>query len=618
MSSPTVHFTGFSDRCFPRSGLPGKYLRDNETPDQALEQIMKRLCAAKLYDKSEKVWTPQVRGHEMSKEQSIASFFNQILRESAIGDSGQYVWLAHDSQMCEGRRKPDIILIPQSYKTVEDVPFSAMLSYCECKYNYTQKVGMKALHQLLEIAGYATASQFGWRFYVGITLCRRQLSVAVFIRGLTYITMPWSINANPEDFLTVLLTLSDGSPARAGFDSLIAIDLTGTFSHSIHFESITTSITMVCPLTRTSGMEGRGTVTCVCEGEFEGRSEPQECVLKETWVNADWLHNIRIHEYLNGRPPTSIHESDLHIFRPADEYQIFEGCMEAADSWDDTKFLPGIPIITDWCFPFCEYPTGIDKNGRDQLEQKPDTTKNIAARFILPGDPPLYFEPRIHICTLSRTCCIPITMFSCCREFINAMIGALVSHFNGFRKAVLHCDVSESNVWMRVLSLATKDVVPNWPDQGFIKRAGVLGDWGSAQDLLMPNQDKTKHGFVMGTFPFIATKLLKVMSGAEPIMHSMHHDLESFFWVFWSVAVKSAGPYNQCWKWKLPNQRSTMASSQITASHVSSGPTPFAVSIEDIFTSASPSATVTLHPTSNPSSSAAAGASLPPLRTWFL
>ncbi|KAI6022621.1 hypothetical protein EDC04DRAFT_2606924 [Pisolithus marmoratus] len=147
MSSLTVHFMGFSDHCFPRSGLPGKYLRDNETPDQVLEQIMKCLCAAKLYDESEKVWTPQVRGHEMSKEQSIVSFFNQILWESAIGDSGQYVWLVHDSWMCKGRRKPDIILIPQSYKTVKDVPFSAMLSYCECKYDYTQKVGMKALHQ---------------------------------------------------------------------------------------------------------------------------------------------------------------------------------------------------------------------------------------------------------------------------------------------------------------------------------------------------------------------------------------------------------------------------------------------------------------------------------------
>lgn len=54
---------------------------------------------------------------------------------------------------------------------------------------------------------------------------------------------------------------------------------------------------------------------------------------------------------------------------------------------------------------------------------------------------------------------------------------------------VLHSDISDGNVWFEVESPAPECVVPHWPkdkDVPYPKRAGMLGDWGYAEDLRQP------------------------------------------------------------------------------------------------------------------------------------
>ena len=75
------------------------------------------------------------------------------------------------------------------------------------------------------------------------------------------------------------------------------------------------------------------------------------------------------------------------------------------------------------------------------------------------------YEPQWHIQVSFYTCAVPITWFSCVREFFHAAMGVLVGkkgtqvlnyvftrvtgHYNGWkRRQVLHSDLSYSNIWM--------------------------------------------------------------------------------------------------------------------------------------------------------------------------
>ncbi|KAF8431180.1 hypothetical protein L210DRAFT_3560978 [Boletus edulis BED1] len=237
----------------------------------------------------------------------------------------------------------------------------------------------------------------------------------------------------------------------------------------------------------------------------------EHCVLKDCWANVDWLNDIDIHSLLNSRPPDPIQDAEEQaIFGKEDSKGIFSNCAPAIDSWNDTTYLPGIPIIYEWeqvrqTLPSC----GADESISLSLQN--DTTLNIISRVETRFQ--LKYEPRIHIRTLSRTCAVPITLFSCRREFLGGFMGAIVGHYNGLRKGILHCDVSESNTWLRVRSFTSDDVVPAWDGENFVQRAGVLGDWGSAQDLRSPATMQKRQGFVTGTIPFMATELLRPDDG---------------------------------------------------------------------------------------------------------
>lgn len=77
-----------------------------------------------------------------------------------------------------------------------------------------------------------------------------------------------------------------------------------------------------------------------------------------------------------------------------------------------------------------------------------------------------------------------------------------VAHYNGLRLDLLHCDSSDTNVWFKVSSLAAEHVVPDWPERGYTKRAGVLGDWGFAEDQQdLGDRTASGHITVRDTYP---------------------------------------------------------------------------------------------------------------------
>lgn len=345
-------------------------------------------------------------------------------------------WRSHTNAETEARRKPDVILVPESYAGVSNVPDSAILSYCEVKYKFTTGLQNAALLQLMEMAGLAMTAQFRRRFFVGMSLCGRHLSLACFVRGCTLFTEPFDIDKSPIDFLHILLTLSatDSASAWTGFGMGYAISRMTNYNFQVALPSAIgfLPVNTMYPIFRARGMAGKGTVVFACEAHMDGLLEvPRHTVLKECWVSEDWPNDIDINLLLNTREPTPIPKDELLVFGQADEYKIFSNCVEVRDEWDDSKHLAGIPIICDWeeLYDDIPAPPKPEDNVRRTEESNllPDTTRNIVKRikFQVPSKN-LYFEPRKHILTLSRTCGIPIQLFSCRRELLNGFMGALV------------------------------------------------------------------------------------------------------------------------------------------------------------------------------------------------
>lgn len=149
------------------------------------------------------------------------------------------------------------------------------------------------------------------------------------------------------------------------------------------------------------------------------------------------------------------------------------------------------------------------------------------------------------------------------------------------------------NLWFRVESPGVEHVVPEWPKEGkaYPKRAGMLGDWGYAEDLRISVEERKGRITVsvlesrlrvhklmpfQGTFPFMASELLSKGGMKGNVTHRVDHDLESFFWVLWVICVNMDGPYYTRRIWQderedltreaLPNARESGAAARRSAS----------------------------------------------------
>ncbi|KAH0825666.1 hypothetical protein J3R83DRAFT_11708, partial [Lanmaoa asiatica] len=441
----------------------------------------------------------------------------------------------------DGQRKPDVVLASKT--SSGRVSFPSILSYCEVKRTQdpdnkrnVSEQQKKSYRQLMDMAGLVVPVQRGRRFFLGLALCNSQLTVALLVRGCSIFTIPFDIDSNALTFINVILTITDASPAWVGFDARHR-------GNEVKVDGI--SFTILRTIFTSLGMTGKGTVVHLCESRLGiPYGPPRHCVLKDSWSLADWTDDVTVHRLMKSRTPVEISDEEEQDTFGRDRYGVFADCVPVpADADWTTPNLPGIPVMFFLEEPSCDLPNGSDETHSGCIRQ--DTTENILSRFS--ADQVVNFEPRKRITTVSLTVGVPIALFSCRRELYNGVMGAIcVGHYHGLRLKLLHCDVSENNLMLRVAKLEEKDAVPDWPDHGYIKRAGVLGDWGSALDNC-PDLDPacSKKGFVTGTFPFIATELLSYDGSRGLIAHQSHHDLESFFWILWMICINYNGPYKK-------------------------------------------------------------------------
>ncbi|KAF9219085.1 hypothetical protein BS17DRAFT_672814, partial [Gyrodon lividus] len=154
-----------------------------------------------------------------------------------------------------------------------------------------------------------------------------------------------------------------------------------------------------------------------------------------------------------------------------------------------------------------------------------------------------------HVRTAFETCAVGITWFSCVREFLNAIIGAILAYQSAYeQRGILHCDISDTNIWIHIKKAVPEEAVPDWPTNApskwYSRCPGMAGDWGFTQDKnTKPTPDTVR--FLTGTFPFQACEIINVYDEEKAPDHHVHHDLESFFWVVWLICLNVSGPYDQ-------------------------------------------------------------------------
>lgn len=156
--------------------------------------------------------------------------------------------------------------------------------------------------------------------------------------------------------------------------------------------------------------------------------------------NSPSLSDVEIHHYLKTRQPLKFSDPNLfrdgvpeerlktyeQVFGCTDIYGVLDGCQQVNDHWDYLSKPPFIPIVRASADLSHDNPDSgsCGPDGRYIVNVRPDTTKNILRR--IPGSETLCCENRKHLRLIFETLGVPITWFSCRREFINAMMGTVI------------------------------------------------------------------------------------------------------------------------------------------------------------------------------------------------
>ncbi|KAH0825864.1 hypothetical protein J3R83DRAFT_7787 [Lanmaoa asiatica] len=603
MTLTTVNAPDFLDPplFFPRSAIPSLFIPQSfwegglslhSAAERAIDCILEQLIALNVYSEEEKKWNLDtlwmlVGSGNRKHEKVVAELFNMVV-STALSLCGKsisfHTWRSHESHLAESLRKPDVVLVPIHQKRQPTANFRNFQTYCEVKESDNPQLVKIAKAQITEMANIVGSMQIDRRFFVGSYLCGPLLHIALHARGCTLFSPSGlDISEHPRDFIAVILHLSAGSlnPAWNGFDS--AIQDPGESFLTLDWEQPGNCkrIRLTRPLHTSLCLRGSSTRVWVCDvltqDEHDKGPAWKTCILKDCWMDQGFPADIQIHELLNSRTPKAFPDvTHEEVFGPKDAFNVFKDCVQVDGHWDHASHLRGIPLVRASVVPTCDAPT-LDSEGQVVMKKLPDTTTNILKRFFkgsaewaedshqIRG---FSYEPRQHIRLVYDTIATSVVWFSCRREFFNGIMCATIAHYNGLRMDLLHCDGSDTNIWFKVRSLKTDHVAPDFPQNGYTKRAGILGDWGLAEDQRAMG-DCVAPGHITGTFPFTASQLLSPEGLRGEVRHTAHHDLESLFWLIWVTSVNLEGPFGRQRAWESTSDStsvSAFASASVSAS----------------------------------------------------
>ena len=310
-------------------------------------------------------------------------------------------WQPHDKKLIGKRRKPDLAMSVNGSQ--EELNWKTLASVCEVKYHSQMPLEFEARIQVVDKAFFTLSSQLNRRYFVGITMCGSQMRILLLSRGGSAISSPIDIHTHPKDFMYVLTAFMAGNLSWLGYDENFFIGL----EDSLWIKYAGSAYEIIQPLFQSCSILGRGTRIMAIRDKLN-----HELILKDCWLHMGWPTDIEVHQLLED-PSQEVTEADetiLPIFGWEDQYRLFQFVFRS-HNWDDQENLRGIPIRHGH-----EY-VMRSMGGEEKAE---DTTKCLL------GEISQSYEPRRHIRVSFYTCAVPITWFSCIREFFHAAMGVLV------------------------------------------------------------------------------------------------------------------------------------------------------------------------------------------------
>ncbi|KAI6169951.1 hypothetical protein EDD17DRAFT_1749148 [Pisolithus thermaeus] len=414
-------------------------------------------------------------------------------------------WVVPPDTLIEPLRIPVIFLVPvdKADKAAKDLLFEDIAASCEV--NYTDNSGLcnDASSPSSKMAVLCLWKQVNRCYFITLSLCGSQLLILQHTRGGSRRSPVIDIDKHPALFTSLLLVISlQNPPLWLDYDPYITDDETGRQVRlygrgAEHLADIVmkpvaaTTFTLIRPIFMAYGLRGRGTRA----------SDVTIHHLLQDRSREDPLFALEVRS-----------SDDEAVFGEKDEYHIFDNPLFDEPVFSTTT-LRGIPTLVCW----------------DEVH-RPDATGTLVPETtsLLLGHPPSshlfsadeHTEDRQHLRVAFAECGISIAWFSCAREFFNAMMGAVGTSTDTFVGRCCTCDISDTNVWMRIPRPEPEFIVPDWPkDKGpgwYSKRTGLLGDWGYGKDVDSNTSAQRDDSCVIaGTYPFQATQLMAWEAGLD-------------------------------------------------------------------------------------------------------
>ncbi|KAH9913242.1 uncharacterized protein B0H18DRAFT_1126447 [Fomitopsis serialis] len=151
-----------------------------------------------------------------------------------------------------------------------------------------------------------------------------------------------------------------------------------------------------------------------------------------------------------------------------------------------------------------------------------------------PSDSPtLHPRDRHHMPIVLDTVGIPLDQFPSTRVLIEALRDAVKGHQLAFLAGVMHRDISKGNILILLGNALFKGFICDLDCSSFIDSTAFGGS--RLQDY--NDEDTLEHDLKerTGTFRYFAIELLHKTAD---VLHRVHHDLESFYWVILWIVVR--------------------------------------------------------------------------------
>lgn len=446
---------------------------------------------------------------------------------------------------CPSLRKPDLMLLSTTLDVEAVVDWSSVLVVGELKQGRQKGLEVDTIIQLANYARLMFATQHSRRFIHAFTICDEYMRCWIFHRGGLMGGDEFSINNNPQLFLSSIVGYATMNDHDLGFDTTLLFTEEGMIIGQMQDR-----IKLSRPaFFRPPSIASRGT-TCwnaTIVNDTTGRY-----VLKDSWRSAHHGHEGEMLAMARARGVIGIVEYIAHedVTIDGELDNLFANVMKGLKVGKAINLVAPkskFEGLVGWATDQGKGVKSLGKSKTPTAEEPPTSNQDQLARNLPVGRPLSSISKKRHRSAIASEMtssarkrvkalsshCRPfdrihtrvltrkgrsITTFTSTHELLSAFYGAIKGHRSLYENGILHRDVSINNIMIA------------FPDE---QRPDGLTGFLIDLDMAIETSDTEPSGAPhrTGTMEFMA---IGTLNGE---VHTFRHDLESFYYVFLWICV---------------------------------------------------------------------------------